>query len=233
MLTVTMTLVAATWLLVACTPDDATPEQVGDPVPAVVQLPDPVHDGALSLEATISARRSVRDWGPDPVTLDELGQLLWAAQGITAEWGGRSAPSAGGTYPLEVHAVVSAVEGLEPGVYRYRPHGHQLVVTIDGDLSGDLARVALDQASVRTAPLNLVITAVPERTAERYGARADRYATLEAGHAAQNVALQAVSLGLGSVPIGAFTDDEAARLLRLPDGEVVRYILPIGPPASR
>jgi SagB-type dehydrogenase family enzyme len=233
MLSVAMMLLAATWLLVGCTSDDAEPEPVGSPVSAAVQLPDPVRDGALSLEATISARRSVRDWGAEVVTLDELGQLLWAAQGITAEWGGRSAPSAGGTYPLEVHAVVSAVEGLESGVYRYRPHGHQLVLTIDGDRRDDLARVALDQASVRTAPLNLVITAVPQRTAERYGARAERYVTLEAGHVAQNVALQAVSLGLGSVPIGAFADDEAARLLDLLDGEVVLYILSIGPPAIR
>ena len=233
MLIVAMMLVAATWLLVACTGDDTAPEPVDGSVSEVVQLPDPVSDGELSLEATISARRSVREWGQEAVTLDELGQLLWAAQGITVEWGGRSAPSAGGTYPLEVHAVVSTVEGLEPGIYRYRPHDHHLVMTIDGDLSDDLARVALDQASVGTAPLNLVITAVPERTGERYGARAERYVTLEAGHVAQNVALQAVSLGLGSVPIGAFTDDEAARLLDLPDGEMVLYILPIGPPANR
>jgi hypothetical protein len=105
MLTVAM-LLAATWLLVACTGDDAATEPVGGPVSEAVQLPDPVRDGALSLEATISARRSVREWGPESVTLDELGQLLWAAQGITAEWGGRSAPSAGGTYPREVHAGV-------------------------------------------------------------------------------------------------------------------------------
>jgi SagB-type dehydrogenase family enzyme len=233
MLIVALMLLAATWLLVGCTRDEALPEPSGGSVAETVQLPDPVRDGALSLEATISTRRSVREWGPEAVTLDQLGQLLWAAQGITAEWGGRSAPSAGATYPLEVHAVVSTVEGLESGVYRYRPHDHQLVMTIDGDLSDALGRVALDQASVRTAPLNLVITAVPERTAERYGPRAERYATLEAGHVAQNVALQAVSLGLGSVPIGAFTDDVAARLLDLPDGEVVLYILPIGIPASR
>ena len=233
MVIVAMMLLAATCLLVACTDNDTTPEPVDGPMSEAVQLPDPERDGALSLEATISARRSVRDWGPEAVTLDELGQLLWAAQGITADWGGRSAPSAGGTYPLEVHAVASTVEGLEPGVYRYLPSDHQLVLTIDGDRRDGLARVALDQTSVRTAPLNLVITAVPERTAERYGARAERYVAMEAGHVAQNVALQAVSLGLGSVPIGAFTDDEAARLLDLPDGEVVLYILPIGAPASR
>lgn len=233
MLTVAMMLIAATWLLVGCAGDDAAPEPVGGPMSEVVQLPDPEYDGDLSLEATISARRSVREWGPEAITLDELGQLLWAAQGITAEWGGRSAPSAGGTYPLEMYALASTVDGLEPGVYRYRPHDHQLVLTIDGDRRDDLAQVSLGQASVGTAPLNLVVAAVPERTAEQYGGRAERYVALEAGHVAQNVALQAVSLGLGSVPIGAFTDDEAARLLDLSDGEVVLYILPIGPPVSR
>jgi SagB-type dehydrogenase family enzyme len=223
---------AALWLLVACADDGGTADSVVGPVSRIVQLPDPARDGELSVEAALSERRSLRDWRPDALTLDQLGQVVWAGQGITADWGGRTAPSAGATYPIELHVVVSAVDGLEPGVYRYRPNGHRLELTAGGDHRGALARAALDQSSIADAPVNLVISAVPARTAERYGDRADRYVILEAGHVAQNVALQTVSLGLGSVPIGAFADDEVARIVELPDGELPLYILPIGVPAT-
>jgi SagB-type dehydrogenase family enzyme len=218
--------------LSSCGNDDA--EQTGSPAPSgeITDLPQPVVDGDPSLESALAQRRSVRAFTPDPLSLEELGQLLWAAQGVTAEWGGRPAPSTGGLYPLELHVVISEVRGLDPGAYRYRPATHGLERTADSDLSDDLGRAALGQETIGAAPANIVVAAVRSRTAERYGPRAERYVTLEAGHAAQNVALQAIGLGLGSVPVGAFDDDEVASLLRLESGERPLYILPIGHPAE-
>ena len=120
--------------------------------------------------------------------------------------------------------------GLAPGVYRYHPDGHGLERTVEDDVRAELARAALAQASVAQAPANVVIAGVEERTAGRYGDRAERYVVLEAGHVAQNVALQAVALDLGSVPIGAFDDDDVAQLLGLDQGERPLYILPLGRP---
>jgi SagB-type dehydrogenase family enzyme len=213
---------------------DGDPEDAGVEAPTgqITELPQPVVDGDLSLESALAQRRSVRAFAPDPLSLEELGQLLWAAQGITAEWGGRTAPSAGGRYPIELHVAVSAVRGLDPGAYRYRPADHSLERTAGRDLRDDLVRAALDQESIGAAPASIVAAAVQARTAERYGDRAERYVTLEAGHVAQNVALQAVALGLGSVPIGAFDDDVVAALLRFEPGERPLYILPVGHPAD-
>jgi SagB-type dehydrogenase family enzyme len=224
--------VAAVLVLAACG-DRSPPLQVTvAPQEPTVQLPEPALDGAMSVESALGQRRSVRDLRPDALTVVEVGQVLWAAQGITAEWGGRTAPSAGATYPIEVHMAVTAVEGLDPGVYRYRPDGHRLERTVDGDVHSELAQAALGQAAVALAPVNVVIAAVEARTASRYGMRAERYVTLEAGHVAQNIALQAVALDLGSVPIGAFDDAGVAEVLQLAQRERVLYILPLGRPAA-
>ena len=188
-------------------------------------LPSPRLDGPLSLEESLAARRSIRSFAPRPLTLAEIGQLLWAAQGLTDADGRRTAPSAGARYPLRVHVVTA--EGLA----RYVPEGHRLVRRGSADLRADLRRAALDQAAVGEAPLVIVITAVIERTAERYGAeRAERYVALEAGHAAQNVLLEAVSLGLGAVPIGAFDDAQVRRVLELTEDEAPLYLVPVGHP---
>ena len=213
---------------------DGDPKDVSEEAPTgqITELPQPVVDGDLSLESALAQRRSLRAFAPDPLSLEELGQLLWAAQGVTAEWGGRTAPSAGGSYPIELHIAVSAVRGLDPGAYHYRPADHSLERTAGRDLRDDLVRAALDQESIGAAPVSIVVAAVQARTAERYGSRAERYVTLEAGHVAQNVALQAVALGLGSVPVGAFDDDELAALLGLEPGERPLYILPVGHPAD-
>lgn len=195
------------------------PGGVGEP------LPSPRLEGPLSLEAALAARRSIRSFAAGPLTRAEIGQLLWAAQGLTDAEGRRTAPSAGARYPLQVYAIT--VEGLA----RYVPQGHQLLRRGSLDLRADLQRAALDQEAVGEAPLVVVICAVVERTAERYGAeRAERFVALEAGHAAQNVLLQAVSLGLGAVPIGAFDDAEVGRVLGLADGEAPLYVIPVGRP---
>lgn len=193
----------------------------------VIRLPAPRLRGPVSLEETLARRRSVRAYTPEPLTPTEIGQLLWAAQGITDPEGRRTAPSAGARYPLEVYVV------LPEAVYHYRPHPHELHLHLPGDRRPALYEAALAQEAVLTAPAVIVITAVYRRTAERYGAqRTPRYVHMEVGHAAQNVLLQAVSLGLGSVPVGAFYDDRVRAALALPAEHEPLYLLPVGHPAA-
>jgi SagB-type dehydrogenase family enzyme len=191
-------------------------------------LPEPAYTSDTSIEEALLQRRSVRTYASDPLNGAELGQLLWACQGITDTEGHRTAPSAGALYPLRVYAVVSRVEGVPPGVYRYVPEGHALHRTIEGDMTPALQTVAHSQAPVGEAPANIVICALPERTTGKYGNRGIRYVHIEAGHAAQNVYLQAVALDLGTVSIGAFEDAGVRRILNLSPGEEPLYIMPVG-----
>lgn len=192
-------------------------------------LPQPRKRSETSIEETLSKRRSVREYKDEPLTLQEISQLLWAAQGITAPlWGGRTAPSAGALYPLEVYLIARKVDGVEPGVYRYLPEGHKLNRVFKGDVSDSLCGAALGQASIREAPVNLVISAFYERTTKKYGERGIRYVHLEAGHVAQNIYLQVQSLGLGTVVIGAFDDEEVKEVLNLLEEEIPLYIIPVG-----
>ncbi|MGQ9675418.1 MAG: SagB/ThcOx family dehydrogenase [Chloroflexota bacterium] len=199
-------------------------------VAAVVALPEPRLTGEVPLEKALHDRRSVRDYTGASLTLGEVGQLLWAAQGITTDWGGRTAPSAGALYPLEVYLVAGDVESLAAGVYRYQPRGHQLIGVRDGDVRSESADAALGQSCVRDGAIDIVIAAVYERTARKYGDRATRYVHMEAGHAAQNVCLQATGLGLGAVTVGAFDDSRLAQGLGLAQNEVPLYIIPVGRP---
>jgi SagB-type dehydrogenase family enzyme len=199
----------------------------------IIELPAPHEEGALSLEAAIQARRSVREFSGEPLSLDEVGQLLWAAQGITSTQGARAAPSAGGTYPLELSVAAGHVTGLEPGVYRYLPAGHELELVAAGDARKSLAEAALDQAWVEEGAMDVVIAAVYARTTERYGERGIRYVHLEAGHAAENLCLQATALSLGAVTVGAFSDEELAAAVQMPDDHAPLYVIPIGRPSPR
>lgn len=191
----------------------------------IIALPPPRARGTLTLEETLAQRRSVREFKDTPLTLAELGQLLWAAQGITHPAGLRAAPSAGALYPLEVYAVT------RDAVYRYDPAAHRLIVHTRGDARAALYAVALMQDSILRAPATLVIAAVYARTSKKYGEeRTPRYVALEAGHAAQNVLLQAVALDLGAVPIGAFLDDRVQQVLALPRDHQPLYLIPVGHP---
>ncbi len=202
---------------------DATPPLPGTG-PAVA-LPSPRTTGPLALEEAMASRRSVRGFTGAELTSGEIGQLLWAAQGVTDAAGHRTAPSAGALYPLELDVVTA------DGLARYEPDGHRLVFRSLVDLRPALRLAALDQAAVEEAPVVIVISGVVERTAARYGAeRAERYVALEAGHAAQNVLLEAVGLGLGAVPMGAFADEAVRRVLDLLDGESPLYLIPVGRP---
>ena len=195
-----------------------------------IDLPEPRRTGEVSVEQALAIRRSVRSFEAKPLPLVAVAQLLWAAQGVSHVRGLRTAPSAGALYPLEIHLVVGAVEGLAPGVYRYDPTRHRVTPTQTGDRRAEIARVALAQAWIAEAPLVLAIAAVPARTARKYGERSERYVAMEVGHAAQNVYLQAVALGLGTTMVGAFHDDRVARVLDLPAGERPMGLMPIGRP---
>jgi SagB-type dehydrogenase family enzyme len=194
----------------------------------MIRLPEPVLDSNTSIESAIRKRRSVRSFKEGPLTLAEVSQLLWAAQGITSQQGLRTAPSAGALYPLEVYLVAGNVDGLPAGVYHYRPMKHELVRVIAGDKRTELCTAALGQSSVRNAAAVIVFTAVYERTTVKYGERGMQYVHMEIGHAAQNVALQAVPLNLGTVVIGAFHDSEMRRVLKMPDREQPLYVMPVG-----
>lgn len=194
-----------------------------------ISLPVPSRDGGLSVEAAIAGRRSIRQFGDDPVTLGELSQLLWAAQGVTGKVGfKRAAPSAGAKYPMEIFVVAGRVEGLAPGVYWYVPSSHSINLIAAGDHRGELCDRALSQEWVREAPLSFVIAGVYERTMEKYEERGVRYVHIEVGAVAENIYLQAESLGLGTTFVGAFSDDDVRDLLR---AEVSPLgIMPVGKP---
>lgn len=198
-----------------------------EPAEQGVSLPPPPAAGAISLEEALAHRRSPREFAPGALTLDEVSRLVWSAQGITAPER-RTAPSPGATYPLEVYVVAGNVEGLAAGVYRYRPEPHRLELVTDGDIRGPLADAAVGQTWIGRAAMVVVIAAVFERTTARYGKRSEHYVYVEAGHAAQNLLLQATALGLGARPVGAFNELGISHLLRLPQGEEPLYLLPVG-----
>jgi SagB-type dehydrogenase family enzyme len=183
----------------------------------------------MSLEEALAARRSVRSYARTSLTWQEIGQLLWAAQGVTLDRGPssaglRSAPSAGALYPLESYVVTGQ------GLYRYLPAEHALLPSPKLGLRQALWEAGLKQDWIREAPAVFCLAALYQRTATRYGERAARYVHLEAGHAAENLLLQAVALGLGGVVIGAFHDGQVQRALDLPEEQAPLYLIPVGHP---
>jgi len=189
-------------------------------------------DAGRSLERALAERRSVRAFSPGALSLAELSQLLWAAQGVTAPAGQRTAPSAGALYPLELRVAVGAVAGLEPGLYRYLPAAYRLERGDARDPRPALAAAAHAQSWVRKNAALVILSAEYARTTGKYGQRGVRYAHLEAGHAAQNLLLTATALGLGSVIVGAFDDAAVARALALPPGEAPLVLIPLGRPTD-
>jgi SagB-type dehydrogenase family enzyme len=199
---------------------------------SILSLPECTHRGP-SFEEVLAQRRSVRRYAEAPLTLAQLGQLLFAAQGATPDEKGRplrTTPSAGGTYPLEVLVFARDVTDLPAGLYRHLPDVHGLRLLATGDLSTDLKDACLSQPWVARAQAVLIVTGVPERIRPRYGDRSTQYIYFEAGQLTQNVLLQATSLGLGTVPIGAFTEQRLQDLLHLdPAWESVLFVIPVGP----
>ncbi|MFA4641382.1 SagB/ThcOx family dehydrogenase [Pyrococcus kukulkanii] len=193
----------------------------------VIKLPEPRLTGEMSVEEAIAKRRSIRRYRNESLTLQELSQLLWAAQGITEpNRKFRAAPSAGATYPFEVYVVVGKVKDLEPGIYHYDPFSHSIKLVKRGDFRRALQKAALNQAWVGSAAIDIVLVAYYERTTKYYGERGRMYVHMEAGHIGQNIYLQATALNLGTVAVGAFYEDQVAEILGV-DG-VPLYIFPVG-----
>jgi SagB-type dehydrogenase family enzyme len=189
-------------------------------------LPEPRTDGPVSVEAAIARRRSVRDYTPVELTLEEIGQLLWSGQGITGEQPDqRAAPSAGGRHPLVFYVC------RHDGVWHYHPETHHLIRHLEKDVREDLAEAAWRQEFIGEAPCVFAISAIVARTTERYPERGrGRYIPMDVGHAAENMLLEAVALGLGSTPISAFDDEAITRALVLPAGEEPIYLITVGHP---
>jgi len=205
----------------------------------VIKLPSPQLKGKVSLEETILRRRAVRRYRSEPLNLSQLSQILWSAQGITGTGEFRAAPSAGATYPLEIFVVVGkqgVIAGeakqspaeLQAGIYHYEAASHSLSLHKPADLRLDLARATLDQEFIIDAPVDIVICALYHRTSYRYGRRGERYAHIEVGHVGENIHLQVVALGLATVEVGAFHDEEVRTVLGVDEQIKPLYIMPLG-----
>ncbi|MFW9970828.1 MAG: SagB/ThcOx family dehydrogenase [Candidatus Odinarchaeota archaeon] len=186
-----------------------------------ITLPKPELKGEKSIEECIYERESIRNFEDKPIEIDKISQILWATQGRKGDK--RTVPSAGATYPLEIYVILK-----DKGFFNYNVKKHTLEIVYKEDLSYKLAKASLDQYFITEAYMNIIICAEFSRTTWRYGQRGQRYVLIEVGHCAQNIHLEAVALGLGSVPIGAFEDDNVKRVLKLPKNIEPLYIIPIG-----
>ncbi len=204
------------------------------PAAPKIKLDDPEVNGGMPLWEAIQARQSIRNYRNIPFEKGHLSQLLWATQGISREAMGfefRTAPSAGALYPVETYLVLNNIEEIEPGVYHYDVKSHQLDLLKRGDFRMNLAHAALDQDMAYSANVVFVWTALFERSKWKYKQRAYRYVYLDAGHIAQNLALAAVALGLGTCQIGALYDDEVNELVDINgEEESILYMSTVGHP---
>ncbi len=193
-----------------------------------IELPAPNLDGAVSVEAAMSRRRSVRAYASRPLTLDHVSQILFAAHGVTGPDGMHTAPSAGGARPLEIYAIAAKVDGLSVGVYHYLAEQHALNVVTSRDPRRSLRKACSGQECIAQAPLVLVISGIPQRLEETYGDMADRLMMIEAGHVAQNVYLQCTAQNLGTIVVGAFQERDVSRVLKFGSGQRPLALMPVG-----
>ncbi len=202
-----------------------------------ISLPKPSYKGTLSVEEALRARRTHRSFTSHPLTLKQFSQLLWGAYGVTARKYGsflKTAPSAGGLYPLDIYGVVGkgGVETLAEGVYHYNPEDHTASLLREGDLRAELTRQSLHQMWMAEAPLILVITGEYERSSVKYGPRGVTYTHIEAGCVGQNIFLQAEALGLKAGIVGAFNNRDVIKAMGLPSSHDPLLIMPVGFPSS-
>jgi len=204
--------------------------------PASYILPPPMTSGEMSVEQALANRRSRRNFMDQPISIEQLSQILWAAYGVTEprpnapqlRGGLRTVPSARALYPLEIYVIIGNVEGILPGVYHYISEEHKIVMVAEGDIRQEVGEAALGQRMIREAPATLFYSAVFSRMIPRYGDRGIMYTHMEVGHSAQNVYLQAEALGLGTVAVGAFSDERIRQLFMLSDEETPLYLMPFG-----
>jgi len=194
-------------------------------------LPNPNFKGEASLEEAIKSRRTIRDFRSDPLTLQQLSQLLWAGSGITDEGGfKRAAASAGALYPIDLYifAGQNGTPGLDAGVYHYHPQGHKISLLKAGDLRRDLAQASLGQMWMARAPITILIAGEYERCSRKYRQRGIIYTYIEAGHIGQNIFLQAEALGFGAGIIGAFENQSVAEVAGIPAQHDPILLMPVG-----
>jgi SagB-type dehydrogenase family enzyme len=193
-----------------------------------IDLPAPKFEGKVSVEQALLMRRSVKEYRDEPLSLADVAQLLWAAQGINRpETSHRTVPSAGSTYPIDVYAIVADVKGIEKAAYQYKPEEHRLAKVKEGDVVAELA-AALEQDWVGKAPLVIVFVAVWERGTSRFGDEGIKYSHMEVGHASQNVYLQAAALNLGTRVIGGAREEPIRKVLDIPAAHSPLYVMPVG-----
>ena len=201
----------------------------GENIKKTIKLPEPKKAGIVTIEQTLETRRSLRNYQDKPLTLLEIGQLLWAAQGITGkDEFHRTAPSAGAKCPLEIYIAAGNITKLPAGIYKYDNKTHSLEEIVLGDKREELCTAAHSQKQVKNAPVVIIFAAVFERTTDKYGQRGRQYVYTDLGHSAQNVCLQATSLGLGVVPMGAFDDSHIRKITQMPENETAVYLMPAG-----
>lgn len=193
-----------------------------------IALPAPSKDGKISVEKALQERRSIRRYKDTPLSLGIVSQIMWAAYGTNNERGFKTTPSAGAIYPLEFYVAIGKVEGIKSGLYKYNSLLHKLILIKSGDLRKDLSEACLGQNCIKSASFIVIFTAAFENIKLRYGNRGVQYTHNEVGHAGQNIYLQAVSLNVGTVAVGAFVEEKVKAVLGLKENQSVLYLMPVG-----
>jgi SagB-type dehydrogenase family enzyme len=195
-----------------------------------ISLPEPRTDGGISMEKALLERRSIRSFTSEPLTLAEISQLCWAAQGVTDDKGHRTSPSAMATYPLELYLLAGNVTGLPDGVYHYSPQGHNLTVISNEDVISELFNTSMagKEDWRKSAPAVFIVTGVFDRINKIPGQDLSRFVYVEAGTASENLLLEVVSLDLASTYTAGFDENKTEEYLRLASGEMPIAIIPVG-----
>ena len=212
--------------VVMAAPESSSPSKAD--ASQAIKLPEPRTDGGMTVEKSLEERRSIRSFGKDGLTLNEVSQLLWAAQGVTDDKGHRTAPSAMARYPLQVYLLADNVTGLPSGVYHYSPEGHNLTIMAEGNVEGYYNATAGFEAWIKTAPAIFVITGNISGMNQMPRQDPSQWVYIDAGAAAENLLLEVVSLDLASTYTAGFSANKTEELLGLPSGEVPIGVLPVG-----
>ncbi len=221
-----LVLVTLTLLMLTAVAVSETSEQYAS---NVIKLPQPRTDGGISLQKALQERQAIKSFSNEPLTLEEVSQLLWAAQGITDDKGHRTTPSCLASYPLEIYLLAGNVTGLSAGVYHYSPQGHNLTAIASGNRIHELFSLSESEEDWKaSAPAIFIITGVFERLNKIVGKDWSRFVYVEAGAAAENMLLEVVSLDLGSALTIKFDENKTRELLGLSGGEEPLGVLPVG-----